>query len=132
MNFTFKVGNITKDLVLRETDKGIKVLNFDIAVNDRKSKDNEADFFKCVAWGNVAVFLNEYANKGDKVTIQGRTKNRSYTNDEGITFRYDETVVESVELMSIDKSTVQDIDEDISEAEAEYFRSKLEKEIQNL
>ena len=114
MNFTFKVGNITKDLVLRETDKGIKVLNFDIAVNDRKSKDNEADFFKCVAWGNVAVFLNEYANKGDKVTIQGRYKGRKRMfkkNDPTINHAKElidsgKTINEVVEILGISRSTL--------------------------
>ena len=35
------------------------------------------------AWGNLAGFIEEYAEKGKKVAIHGRLVNRSYINDKG-------------------------------------------------
>ena len=78
------IGNITKDLELKETESGIKYTRFSIAVN-RKLKDGEygTDFFNIVAWRNNAEFISKYFEKGKKIGIVGKLQTNIYTDKDG-------------------------------------------------
>ena len=84
MNNVCIIGNITKDLELKETESGIKYTRFSIAVN-RKLKDGEygTDFFNIVAWRNNAEFISKYFEKGKKIGIVGKLQTNIYTDKDG-------------------------------------------------
>ena len=80
-------GNLTRDAILRVTPSGSSVLNFGLAVNDRRRdpKTGEqiemADFFDCAVFGKRAEALEQYMKKGTKVAIEGRLHYSSWEKD---------------------------------------------------
>ncbi len=84
------VGNLVDDPELRFTPSGAAVANFRIASTprtfDRQTnewKDGEALFLSCSVWRQAAENVAESLQKGMRVVIQGRLKQRSYETREG-------------------------------------------------
>ena len=74
----FAVGRLTKDPVLRQTQSGVPVCSFDIAVDRRFSKD-EVDFFPVTVWRGQAEPCSKFLFKGSMVAVEGTLQNREYT-----------------------------------------------------
>lgn len=72
---------------------------FRIAVDREYSKEKEADFFNCVAYGDRARYLVSYARKGGRLFLVGRVKNGDYTNKEGKRVGFTEIVVEDCQVI---------------------------------
>ncbi|MFC0675920.1 single-stranded DNA-binding protein [Brachybacterium hainanense] len=84
------IGNITADPELRFTQSGMAVANFTVASTprtfDRQAnewKDGEALFLRCSIWRDAAENVAESLEKGSRVIVQGRLKQRSYQDREG-------------------------------------------------
>lgn len=84
------VGNLTADPELRFTQSGAAVASFTVASTprtfDRQAnewKDGEAMFLRCSIWRDAAENVAESLEKGTRVVVQGRLKQRSYTDREG-------------------------------------------------
>src|SRR3569833_1418570 len=84
------VGNLVDDPELRFTPSGAAVANFRIASTprtfDRQSnewKDGEALFLTCSVWRQAAENVAESLQRGMRVIVQGRLKQRSYETREG-------------------------------------------------
>ena len=82
MNKAILIGNVVRDIELRQTQSGKSVTDFTLAINNGKNK--QADFINCQAWERTAEILNQYASKGTKLAVEGSIKTTSYTNKEGI------------------------------------------------
>lgn len=83
-NFNFnKVilgGRLTADPELKQTQSGISVTDFSIAINRRGSKDeNAVDFINCRAWRSTAEFISRYFSKGSSICLVGSIQVRSWT-----------------------------------------------------
>lgn len=79
-------GRLTADPELKQTQSGIPVVTFSIAVNRRYSKDaqqQETDFFNITAWRQTAEFVARYFQKGSSICIVGSVQNRSWTDTNG-------------------------------------------------
>ena len=79
-------GRLVKDPELRQTSNGVSVASFRIACDrDYKEQDGSkaADFFTVTAWRAKAEFVSKYFKKGHLVTVSGRLKNRSWTDNNG-------------------------------------------------
>ena len=90
-NFNFnKVilgGRLTADPELKQTQSGIPVVSFSIAVNRRyQSKDapQQTDFFNVTAWRATAEFVSKYFRKGSSICITGTIQNRTWTDQQGV------------------------------------------------
>ncbi|SRR5690554_451084 len=84
------VGNLTDDPELRFTPSGAPVANFRVASTprtfDRQSgewKDGEPLFLNCSAWRQMAENVAESLERGMRVVVQGRLRQRSYETREG-------------------------------------------------
>ena len=84
------VGNLVDDPELRFTPSGAAVANFRIAStprtfdkNTNEWKDGEALFLSCAVWRQAAENVAESLQRGMKVMVQGRLKQRSYETREG-------------------------------------------------
>ena len=84
------VGNLTADPELRFTNSGVPVASFTVASTprmfDRQAgewKAGEALFLRCSIWRDAAENVAESLEKGNRVIVQGRLKQRSYTDREG-------------------------------------------------
>lgn len=82
LNRVILMGRITHDLALKQTQSGLDVLRFTVAV-DRYSKngDDTADFLSCVAFGQRATFIEQYFGKGRMIAVEGSLKSGSYEKD---------------------------------------------------
>lgn len=82
---------MTKDPELRQTQNGKSVCNFTVAVNRRKSSQNQngqnnqpdADFFRIAAWGEMGEACAKYLAKGRKVCVIGAVQVRTYKDNNG-------------------------------------------------
>lgn len=80
------MGRLVADPELRQTQTGLSVCRFRIAV-DRFAKQGEerkADFISCVAWRQTADFISRWFAKGQLIHIEGRLQNADYTDKNGI------------------------------------------------
>jgi single-strand DNA-binding protein len=84
------VGNLVDDPELRFTPSGAAVAKFRIASTprymDRQTnewKDGESLFLSCNVWRQAAENVAESLQRGMRVIVQGRLKQRSYETREG-------------------------------------------------
>jgi len=84
------VGNLVADPELRFTPSGAAVANFRIASTPRvldkatnEWKDGESLFLSCNVWRQYAENVAESLQKGMRVIVTGRLKQRSYETREG-------------------------------------------------
>lgn len=88
---------MTKDIEIRYTQNQKEVGSFDLAVNRNYKNANgeyDTDFFKCIAWGNLAKTIHTYTSKGSQIAIEGRVENRTYQAQDGTNRYVTEVVVE--------------------------------------
>lgn len=85
------VGNLVDDPELRFTPSGAAVAKFRVASTprtfDRQTnewKDGDSLFLTCSVWRQAAENVAESLTKGTRVVVQGRLKQRSYEDREGI------------------------------------------------
>lgn len=80
LNKSIIEGRLTKDLELRKTPNGVSVVQFNLACDRPKRKDQEsqADFLSCVAWRGTAEFLCNHMVKGDHIIVEARAQSRTY------------------------------------------------------
>ena len=84
-------GHLTADPELKQTNSGIPVISFSIAVNRRfQSKATEGasaqptvDFFNITAWRSQAEFVSRYFRKGSAICVVGSIQNRTWTDQQG-------------------------------------------------
>ena len=77
-NKVILIGNITKDVELKQTPNGVSVCSFDIAVNRKLNRD-VTDFISIVTWRQQAEFVSKYFKKGQAILVCGELQTRSYT-----------------------------------------------------
>ena len=98
MNKVFIIGNLSKDVELMQTNSGVAVAKFSVAV--KRTVGDEADFLNVVAWRTLAESCNKYLKKGSKVAVIGNIQTRSYENKNGQKQYITEIVAEQVEFLS--------------------------------
>ena len=84
-NKVILIGNLCADPELKQTQNGISVTSFSLAVSRRKVKDQEpqTDFITVVAWRNTAEFISKYFQKGKAILIVGSLQTRNWEDQNG-------------------------------------------------
>ena len=84
------IGNLTDDPELRFTPSGAAVAKFRVASTPRfmdkqtnEWKDGEPLFLSCTVWRQAAEHVAESLQRGARVIVSGRLKQRSYETREG-------------------------------------------------
>ncbi|MEV5317638.1 single-stranded DNA-binding protein [Streptomyces sp. NPDC052687] len=97
------IGNLVDDPELRFTPSGAAVAKFRVASTprtfDRQTnewKDGESLFLTCSVWRQAAENVAESLQRGMRVIVQGRLKQRSYEDREGVKRTVFELDVEEV------------------------------------
>lgn len=85
-NKVILIGNLVADPELKQTQSGVSVTSFRIAVGRRfaKSPDaQQADFIDIVCWRQTAEFVTKYFSKGKSILVCGSLQSRSWTDQNG-------------------------------------------------
>ena len=81
------MGRLTKDPELKNTQSGVTMCRFSVAVDRAYSKQGEekqTDFFDITAWRQTAEFVAKYFSKGKCILIEGKLQNNNYTDQNGV------------------------------------------------
>ena len=103
MNKVYLIGNLTRDPELSETNSGVPVCRFAIAVNRRFSSqdaERQTDFFNVTAWRNLAETVAKYTKKGNKVAVTGSIQIRNYEDNAGQKRTFVDIVADDVEFLT--------------------------------
>lgn len=95
LNKVILIGNLVADPELKQTQNGIMVTTFRIAVSRRFTRAGEqpqADFIDIVCWRQQAEFVTRYFTKGKPILICGSIQTRTWT-DKDNNKRYSTEVV---------------------------------------
>jgi single-strand DNA-binding protein len=103
MNKIHIIGNLTADPELRTTTTGSEVCTFTVAVNRRKTQNNQnpvADFFRVSAWNEKGKVCQKYLTKGKKVSVVGSVSIHVYSANDGSPRGSLEVFAEDVEFLT--------------------------------
>lgn len=106
-NKVILIGNMTADPELRQTNNGLSVCSFSIAVNRRNTKsDNEqsVDFINVVAWRQSAEFIARYFKKGKPILVCGQLQSRTWTDNQGNKRTATEVVADEVAFVGTENT----------------------------
>lgn len=92
------MGRLTKDPELKNTQSGIPMCRFSIAVDRAYSKGQEkqTDFFDITAWRQTAEFVAKYFSKGRMILVEGKLQNNNYTDQNGVKHYQNVVIADSV------------------------------------
>lgn len=94
MNLVILTGNLGRKPESKETKNG-KIVNCSLATRERK---DDVCWHNISAWDKTGEILQNYCDKGSKVTIVGEIKNRAYEAN-GEKRVWSEVVARRVELL---------------------------------
>ncbi len=104
MNKVYLIGNLTRDPELSETNSGVAVCRFGIAVSRRFAQGGDAerqtDFFNCTAWRGLAETIARFCKKGNKVAVTGSIQIRNLEDNAGQKRTYVDIVCDEVEFLT--------------------------------
>jgi len=109
VNMAIIMGRLGNDPELSTMPNGNSVVNLSVATSEQwkdkqtGEKKEATEWHKCVAFGNTANFIKNYAQKGSTVHIIGRIRTRGWEKD-GVKRYATEIIVDSVELARGDSS----------------------------
>jgi single-strand DNA-binding protein len=108
-NFNFNKiilgGRLTSDPELKQTQSGISVCSFSVAVNRRTKPGTEqqTDFFNVTAWRQTADFVARYFKKGSSICIVGALQTSSWQDQNGQ--KHYRTDIVADEVMFVDSKS---------------------------
>lgn len=110
MNKLFLIGNLTKDPETSQTQNGLTICKFTIAVNRPYQTNGEkvTDFFSITVWRTLADNCGKYLKKGSKVAVTAQLQNYSYEDKDGNKRSRNDIIAEAVEFLSLVKNDAQD------------------------
>lgn len=103
LNKVFLIGNLTRDVTLRNTPSGTPVADFGLATTRIWSdatgqRRQETDFHNVIVWGKMAELCSQYLRKGRLVFVEGRIRNRSWVDQNGIKRYRTEIIAENIKF----------------------------------
>lgn len=99
MNKVFLIGNLTKDPEVSNTNNGIPVCKFSLAVS-RSYNNAETDFLPIIVWRKQAENCGKFLRKGSKAAVSGSVQTRSYDANDGTKRYITEIVADEVQFLS--------------------------------
>lgn len=91
LNKVVLCGRLTADPELKQTQSGVPVVSFTLAINrryqgrnnDAASNQPTADFISVVAWRQTAEFISKYFRKGSSLCVTGSIQTRNWQDQQG-------------------------------------------------
>lgn len=102
-NFNFNEvilgGRLTADPELKQTQSGVSVVTFSIAVNRKYgtgAQKQETDFFNVTAWRGTADFVARYFRKGSSICVRGTVQNNTWVDQQNVKHYRTDVIAENV------------------------------------
>lgn len=87
INKVILLGNLTRDPEVRQTAKGLTVVNFGLATNRvwvvNGEKQEKVEYHNILVWGKQAEACSKFLKKGSRVYIEGRLQSSEWTTNTG-------------------------------------------------
>lgn len=101
INSVTLLGRMVRDPDCKQTQSGISVVSFTVAVdrNYKSGEEREADFINCTAWRGTADFISKWFHKGDPIALTGRIQTRKWQTDDGQNRYATEVVCDNVSFV---------------------------------
>lgn len=106
INRVVLTGRLVREPEIRRTANGMAILNFGIAVNDRRKNhqsgewEDYANFIDCTMFGTRAESVSRFLTKGTKVGIEGKLHYSSWTAKDGGKRSKLDVTVDDLELLT--------------------------------
>lgn len=108
LNKIMVIGNLGADPEMRYTPNGNPVTSFSIATNrswtssDGERKE-ETEWFRVVAWNQLAERANQFLTKGKRAYVEGRLKSNQFEGQDGQVRHTNEIIAN--QIMFLDQRT---------------------------
>jgi single-strand DNA-binding protein len=119
INCAVIMGRLVADPELRQTQSGVFVTSFTVAVDRsfvRQGEERQADFIDVVAWRQTAEFVTKNFQKGSMIAISGAIQTRSYEDKNGNKRKAFEIVADNVSFCGTRESKANNLDNDSSDS----------------
>jgi single-strand DNA-binding protein len=124
INKVILVGNLTRNPELRHTTNKKAVCVMGLATNrnwitESGEKHEEPEYRRLVAFDKLAEVCYQYLKKGERSTLRGGYKPRSYTGQDTVEKYATEIVLEKMEMLD---SMPHDVKETVNGATAQHVQ----------
>jgi single-strand DNA-binding protein len=104
LNRVTLIGNVGKEAEYKTLEDGTPVAKFSIATTEiyrLKNGDTQSrtDWHTIVAWRGLASLVHQFIKKGSLLCIEGKLRNRQYSDKEGNNKYLTEIVAEQILLL---------------------------------
>lgn len=102
LNKAILIGRVGADPIVRTLDSNIKVMNIRIATTE-SYRDREGNWQDQTEWHNVVGYrylAEKNIAKGDLVYVEGKIKNRKYTDKEGVEKYISEILADKLNILA--------------------------------
>lgn len=101
LNKMLVIGNLGSDPEMRYTPNGNPVTSFSIATNRNYTgsdgeRREETEWFRVVAWNQLAELCNQFLSKGRRAYVEGRLRSNRWEGADGQTRFSNEIIAERV------------------------------------
>lgn len=101
LNKMLVIGNLGSDPEMRYTPNGNPVTSFSLATGrayttSEGERREETEWFRVVAWNQLAEQCNQFLAKGRRVYVEGRLKSSTWTGQDGQTRSRNEIIANTV------------------------------------
>ena len=105
INKVILVGNVGADPEIRTLESGVKMARLRIATTERiynresQESREHTEWHSVVLWRNLADVADRFVRKGSQVYIEGRLRNREWTDQQGAKRYSMEIVADDLKLL---------------------------------
>ena len=97
------IGNVGNDPEIKNLEGGKKIATISIATKDvyrdaNGERQENTQWHKVTAWGNVAEIVEKYVTKGKQVAIEGKLSYRNYEDKNGVKQYVTEITANEIQL----------------------------------
>ena len=111
MNKVMLIGNVGQEPEIRYVDSDVAVARLSLATSERgytlqngTQVPDRTDWHTVILWRKLAIFVEEFVHKGDKLYIEGRIRYVSFNDKQGVKRMATEIWAENMEMLSPRKS----------------------------
>lgn len=86
LNNVVLIGRLTSTPDLKQTNSGVEVTSFTIAIDrgyTKPGEEKQTDFINCTAWRGTAKFITSYFTKGQMIAVTGSIQTRNFEDKNG-------------------------------------------------